>query len=62
MGEAPTMRDMFVASGFNSYGIACSGGAGKALAEWIMNGSPTMDMSPVDIRYVYSYHRVMNEN
>ena len=31
-------------------GIASSGGAGKALAEWIIGGEPTLDLWPVDIR------------
>jgi sarcosine dehydrogenase len=31
-------------------GIASSGGAGKALAEWIVNGEPTLDLWSVDIR------------
>jgi hypothetical protein len=31
-------------------GIASAGGAGRALAEWIVNGEPTMDLWPVDIR------------
>ncbi len=50
MGEAPELRNFFVGAGFNSTGIACAGGAGKALAEWIVNGSPTIDLFPVDIR------------
>ncbi len=31
-------------------GIASAGGAGKALAEWIVQGEPTLDLWPVDIR------------
>jgi 4-methylaminobutanoate oxidase (formaldehyde-forming) len=31
-------------------GIASGGGAGKALAEWIVQGEPTLDLWPVDIR------------
>lgn len=50
LGEAPQVRNLFVAAGFNSMGIASSGGAGKALAEWIVNGTPTLDLWPVDIR------------
>ena len=29
---------------------ASGGGAGKALAEWIIGGEPTLDLWPVDIR------------
>ncbi len=50
LGEAPELRNYYVGAGFNSMGIASAGGAGKALAEWIVNGEPTMDLWPVDIR------------
>ncbi|MGB3541097.1 MAG: FAD-dependent oxidoreductase [Mesorhizobium sp.] len=50
LGEAPEVKNFFVGAGFNSMGIASAGGAGRALAEWIVNGSPTMDLWPVDIR------------
>jgi len=50
MGEAPEMRNLFVAAGFNSVGIASAGGAGKYLAEWMSAGEPTLDLWSVDIR------------
>jgi glycine cleavage system aminomethyltransferase T/glycine/D-amino acid oxidase-like deaminating enzyme len=50
LGEAPELKNFFIGAGFNSMGIASAGGAGKALAEWIVNGAPTMDLWPVDIR------------
>jgi 4-methylaminobutanoate oxidase (formaldehyde-forming) len=50
LGEAPGCANFFVAAGFNSVGIASAGGAGRALAEWIVNGSPTTDLTSVDIR------------
>jgi 4-methylaminobutanoate oxidase (formaldehyde-forming) len=50
LGEAPELRNFFVGAGFNAYGIAAGGGAGKALAEWIAEGEPPMDLWPVDIR------------
>ncbi|MCA0270710.1 MAG: FAD-dependent oxidoreductase [Proteobacteria bacterium] len=50
LGEAPELKNFFVGAGFNSMGIASAGGAGRALAEWIVNGEPTMDLWPVDIR------------
>src|SRR5207249_2304047 len=50
VGESPELRNFYVAAGFNSMGIASAGGAGMALAEWIVNGAPTMDLWPVDIR------------
>jgi len=50
LGEAPELRNFFVAAGFNSVGIASAAGAGKALAEWIVGGEPSMDLWDVDIR------------
>ncbi|MGF6757069.1 GcvT family protein [Paraburkholderia sp. GAS42] len=50
LGEAPELKRFFVGAGFNSMGIASAGGAGMALAEWIVAGEPTMDLWPVDIR------------
>jgi 4-methylaminobutanoate oxidase (formaldehyde-forming) len=56
LGEAPELPGFFVGCGFNSIGIASSGGAGLALAEWIVNGEPTMDLWPVDIRRFAGFH------
>jgi glycine cleavage system aminomethyltransferase T/glycine/D-amino acid oxidase-like deaminating enzyme len=50
LGEAPEVRNFFVGAGLNSVGIASAGGAGRALAEWIVNGEPTSDLTAVDIR------------
>ncbi|MBA2465502.1 MAG: FAD-dependent oxidoreductase, partial [Nocardioidaceae bacterium] len=50
MGEAPELRGFFVAAGFNSVGIASAGGAGRALAQWIVDGEPDTDLTAVDIR------------
>jgi sarcosine dehydrogenase len=56
MGEAPELKNFFVAAGFNSIGIASAGGAGRALAEWIVQGEPTLDLWPVDIRRFARFH------
>lgn len=50
LGEAPEVRGFFVGAGFNAFGIAAGGGAGKALAEWIVGGEQPMDLWAVDIR------------
>ena len=50
LGEAPELRNFFVAAGFNSVGIASAGGAGRALAQWITDGEPDGDLTAVDIR------------
>jgi glycine cleavage system aminomethyltransferase T/glycine/D-amino acid oxidase-like deaminating enzyme len=49
LGEFPELRGMFVAAGMNSQGIIYGPGAGKALAEWIVEGGPTMDLTEVDV-------------
>jgi glycine cleavage system aminomethyltransferase T/glycine/D-amino acid oxidase-like deaminating enzyme len=55
MGEAPGLRGFFVGAGFNSVGIASAGGAGRALAEWVLEGEPTSDMVAVDLRRFAPY-------
>jgi 4-methylaminobutanoate oxidase (formaldehyde-forming) len=48
LGEAPDVKNYFVLAGVNSTGIQSGSGAGKAVADWIMSGHPTMDMSEMD--------------
>jgi 4-methylaminobutanoate oxidase (formaldehyde-forming) len=50
LGEAPSLRNFFVAAGFNSIGIQTAGGVGKAIAEWMEAGEPTLDLTSTDIR------------
>jgi glycine cleavage system aminomethyltransferase T len=50
LGEAPELRNYFVCAGFNSAGIANSGGAGRLMAEWIQGGQAPSDLWDVDIR------------
>jgi heterotetrameric sarcosine oxidase gamma subunit len=56
LGESPELRNFFVGAGFNSVGIASAGGAGRALAEWIVEGEPTTDLTAVDIRRFASFN------
>lgn len=49
LGEAPEVRNFFVAAGFNSQGILSAAGVGRAMADWISSGEPQMDLSEVDI-------------
>jgi len=50
LGPAPEVRGFYVGAGFNAFGIASGGGAGKVLAEWIVEGEAPFDVWPVDIR------------
>lgn len=50
MGETPEVDGCYVAAGFNSVGIQTAGGVGWALADWIADKHPPMDLNSVDIR------------
>ncbi len=50
IGPAPGVTGFYVGAGFNAFGIAAGGGAGKVLAEWIVGGEAPFDVWPVDIR------------
>ncbi|MFL5260529.1 MAG: FAD-dependent oxidoreductase [Hyphomicrobiales bacterium] len=58
LGETPEVRDLYVATGFNSIGIQSSGGAGLVLAQWIKDGHPPMDVSGVDVRRIHPFQSV----
>lgn len=57
LGQAPELTGFFVACGFNAMGIAAGGGAGMAIAHWVLEGEPPFDLWPVDIRRFSSFHR-----
>jgi len=57
LGEAPQLRGLFVAAGFNSIGIQSAGGAGKVLADWVLDGHPPFDLWDVDIRRFAPFQR-----
>ena len=57
LGEAPETKNIFVGCGFNAFGIASAGGAGMALAQWVLGGEPPMDLWTVDIRRFSGIHR-----
>ena len=50
LGEAPELRNCYVAAGFNSIGLQSAGGAGKVMAEWIRDCRPPVDLWEVDLR------------
>ena len=50
MGEAPELKNFYVAAGFNSLGILFGGGAGRIMAQWIADGHPPVDVSGIDIK------------
>jgi len=56
MGEAPEVKNYFVAAGFCAHGIAAAGGVGKMMAEWIIEGAPSLDIWRLDIRRLGAHH------
>ena len=55
VGEAPELRNYFVAAGLNSIGILTGGGLGRALAQWIVDGRPDIDVTGFNIDRLHSY-------
>ncbi|MCY4424133.1 MAG: FAD-dependent oxidoreductase [Acidimicrobiaceae bacterium] len=55
LGESPEVDGCWVAAGFNSVGIQSAGGVGWALADWIADRHPPMDLSSVDIRRTFGF-------
>ncbi|MGI9642215.1 MAG: GcvT family protein [Acidimicrobiia bacterium] len=55
LGEAPDVRGVFVAAGFNSVGIQSAGGVGWVMADWIRDGHAPFDLSSVDIRRAFPH-------
>jgi 4-methylaminobutanoate oxidase (formaldehyde-forming) len=55
VGEAPELRNYFVAAGLNSIGILTGGGIGQALAQWILDGRPDVDVTGFDIDRLHAY-------
>jgi glycine cleavage system aminomethyltransferase T/glycine/D-amino acid oxidase-like deaminating enzyme len=49
IGEAPELRNYFVAAGLNSVGIITGGGYGRVVADWILNGRPDVDVTGFNI-------------
>lgn len=55
MGWAPDFDNLMMATGF-LYGIAAGGGAGEMIAEWIVEGRPSLDLWPLDCRRFGLHH------
>ncbi|GAC1046143.1 GcvT family protein [Rhizobium sp. No.120] len=57
LGETSEIDGLFAATGFNSIGILSSGGVGKAMASWIAEGRPPVELLDVDVRRTQSFQR-----
>jgi dimethylglycine dehydrogenase len=54
IGPAPGLKNFWLNEG-HSFGVTAAGGAGWQLAEWIVDGEPTIDMMGVDPRRFGTY-------
>lgn len=55
LGWQPGIDNLMMATGF-LYGIAAGGGAGEMIAEWILEGRPSLDLWPLDVRRFSAHH------
>jgi 4-methylaminobutanoate oxidase (formaldehyde-forming) len=55
MGPSAEIRGLYVAAGFNSYGILSSGGAGKVMAAWLTEGIPPLAMTAMHAQRTMSF-------
>ncbi|KIG19477.1 Sarcosine dehydrogenase [Enhygromyxa salina] len=55
VGEAPELKNYFVAAGLNSIGILTGGGLGRVLAHWILTGRPDVDVTYMNIDRLHGY-------
>ncbi len=50
LGETEEIKNFYVCCGFNSIGIGSSGGAGRAVAEWMIKGHTNQDLFSLDVK------------
>lgn len=55
LGEAPELRNYFVAAGMNSIGILTGGGVGRMMADWMLNGYPDVDVTGMNVDRLMVY-------
>ncbi|HSS64472.1 MAG TPA: FAD-dependent oxidoreductase, partial [Gammaproteobacteria bacterium] len=48
LGESTEMPGLFLGCGMNSVGVATAGGAGQALAQWVVAGAAAFDLGEAD--------------
>jgi glycine/D-amino acid oxidase-like deaminating enzyme len=50
LGPVPGATGLYAACGFNSNGMALAPAAGRYIAEWLVEGAPSADVAPLDVR------------
>ncbi len=48
LGPSKQVKGVWIACGFCAHGVSGSGGVGRVLAEWIVEGKPSVDLSATD--------------
>lgn len=56
MDRAPGLSNYFVLAGLSSTGVTRSGGMTAAMARWILDGDPAIDVQPFSLRRFASEH------
>jgi glycine cleavage system T protein len=57
IGEAPLVKNFFMACGMNSVGIASAAGVGRAVAQWMEQGYTDEELWPVDVRRYFPWQQ-----
>ncbi|MCP4072528.1 MAG: FAD-dependent oxidoreductase [Hyphomicrobiales bacterium] len=60
LGEAPGLPNCFIAAGLNSEGFEISPGISRALARWIIDGEPDMDLLDYDVARFHPFQTNRN--
>ena len=50
------ISNYFIAAGMNSAGVVGAGAVGKHIAEWIIDGEPSVNLWPYDVRRFVRLH------
>ncbi|MCP5085812.1 MAG: FAD-dependent oxidoreductase [Rhodobacteraceae bacterium] len=60
LGEAPGLPNCFIAAGLNSEGFEISPGISRALARWIIDGEPDLDLVDYDVARFHPFQTNQN--
>lgn len=60
LGPVPGLCGFYIAAGGSINGIAGAGGAGKIIAEWILEGEPSLDVHEMNVRRFGAHLRDKN--
>ncbi len=55
MGEAPNLKNYYVAAGMNSLGVLLGGGVGQIMAQWMADGVAPVDISGLNLDRVLRF-------